>query len=73
MQAGMTPEQAIASATTVGAAVVGMSDQLGAIAPGYLADLCAVDGDPLRDIRAITQRVRWVMKGGNVVVDKRVR
>jgi imidazolonepropionase-like amidohydrolase len=48
-----------------------MSGQLGAIAPGYFADLVAVDGDPLSDIKVVIDNVRWVMKDGQVVVDKR--
>jgi imidazolonepropionase-like amidohydrolase len=43
---------------------------LGAIAPGYLADLVAVDGDPLADINVVLHNVKWVMKNGDVVVDK---
>jgi imidazolonepropionase-like amidohydrolase len=68
---GMTPAQAIATATTNGAALLGKSRELGAVAPGYLADIIAVEGDPLSDITAVTDRVRWVMKGGSVVVDRR--
>jgi imidazolonepropionase-like amidohydrolase len=41
------------------------------VAPGYFADLVAVDGDPLADIRVVIDGVRWVMKGGQVVVDRR--
>ena len=48
-----------------------MSSQLGAIAPGYFADLVAVEGDPLSDIKVVIDNVRWVMKDGQVVVDKR--
>jgi imidazolonepropionase-like amidohydrolase len=43
---------------------------LGAIAPGYFADIVAVEGDPLTNIEAVVRNVRWVMKGGVVVVDK---
>jgi imidazolonepropionase-like amidohydrolase len=68
---GMTPAQALATATTNAAALLGRDKELGAIAPGYFADIVAVDGDPLADIAAVTDRVRWVMKGGTVVVDKR--
>ena len=68
---GMTPAQALATATTNGAALLGMEKKLGAVAPGYFADIVAVEGDPLADIRVVTDRVRWVMKGGQVVVDKR--
>jgi imidazolonepropionase-like amidohydrolase len=71
VKAGLTPEQALATATTTAAALLDMQDRLGRIAPGYLADLVAVDGDPLKDINAVVSGVRWVMKDGIVVVDKR--
>ncbi len=71
VQAGMTPAQALAAATTNGAALLGKSNKLGRIAPGYFADIVAVEGDPLSDITVVQERVRWVMKGGAVVVDKR--
>jgi len=67
VQAGMTPEQALRTATTNGAILLGKEKELGAVAPGYYADLVAVEGDPLADIRAVTRQVRWVMKGGSVV------
>lgn len=70
VEAGMTPAEALRSATTVGASLLGMSDRIGAVAPGYYADFVAVDGDPLADIRAVTRRVVWVMKGGRVVVPR---
>ncbi|MEP6690822.1 MAG: amidohydrolase family protein [Gemmatimonadaceae bacterium] len=64
---GMTPAQAMATATTNAAALLGMEKKLGTVAPGYYADLIAVDGDPSADITSI-YRVVWVMKGGVVVV-----
>jgi imidazolonepropionase-like amidohydrolase len=67
---GMTPAQALATATTNGAALLGMEKKLGAVAPGFFADIVAVDGDPLADIHIVVDKVRWVMKGGSVVVDK---
>jgi len=67
---GMTPAQALATATVNGAALLGMEKSLGMIAPGYYADLVAVEGDPLSDIEVVISKVRWVMKGGVVVVDK---
>lgn len=70
-QIGMTPAQALATATTNGAALLGLEKKIGAVAPGYFADLVAVEGDPLADIRVVTDRVRWVMKGGQVVVNRR--
>ena len=67
---GMTPQQALATATTNAATLLGKENELGAIAPGYYADVVAVEGDPLADINAVINSVRWVMKGGAVVVDK---
>ena len=67
---GMTPAQALATATVNGAALLGMEKSLGMIAPGYYADIVAVEGDPLSDIEVVISKVRWVMKGGVVVVDK---
>jgi imidazolonepropionase-like amidohydrolase len=70
VKAGMTPAEALQTATTNAAVLLGMPDQLGAIAPGYFADIVAVEGDPLSDIQVAIDKVRWVMKGGQVVVDK---
>jgi imidazolonepropionase-like amidohydrolase len=70
VKAGMTPNEALASATTNAAALLGMENSLGAVAPGYFADIVAVEGDPLADIAVAIDHVRWVMKGGTVVVDK---
>jgi imidazolonepropionase-like amidohydrolase len=67
---GMTPEQALATATSNAAALLGKENDLGAIAPGYFADVVAVEGDPLADINVAINNVRWVMKGGATVVDK---
>jgi imidazolonepropionase-like amidohydrolase len=68
---GMTPLAALRSATTVAAEVLGKDDR-GSIAPGKLADLIAVPGDPLADITA-TERVQFVMQGGKVLKDERPR
>jgi imidazolonepropionase-like amidohydrolase len=70
VKAGMTPGEALKIATTNGAALLGKEKDLGAVAPGYFADLVAVEGDPLADIGVVLNHVRWVMKGGAVVVDK---
>jgi len=70
VRAGMSPGQALAAATSNGAAMLGMSRDLGAVAPGRYADIVAVEGDPLRGIAAVINGVRWVMKGGAVVVDR---
>jgi imidazolonepropionase-like amidohydrolase len=47
-----------------------MEKSLGSVAPGYFADMVAVQGDPLADVQVAIKNVRWVMKGGSVVVDK---
>jgi imidazolonepropionase-like amidohydrolase len=66
----MTPEQALATATINAAALLGKEKELGVIAPGYFADIVAVEGDPLRDVNVTIHNVRWVMKGGAIVADK---
>jgi imidazolonepropionase-like amidohydrolase len=63
---GMTPLQAIRSATLNASQLLGWTDRVGTIEPGKFADLIAVDGDPLKDV-ATLERVQWVMKGGEVV------
>jgi len=70
VKAGMTPEQALRTATTNAAELLGKEKELGAVAPGYFADLVAVEGDPLADINVSINNVRWVMKAGAVVTDK---
>ncbi|HWY07816.1 MAG TPA: amidohydrolase family protein [Candidatus Acidoferrales bacterium] len=70
VKAGMTPEQALRTATTNAAELLGKPTELGAVAPGYFADLVAVEGDPLSNIDVAIKNVRWVMKSGSVVVDK---
>jgi imidazolonepropionase-like amidohydrolase len=70
VKAGMTPEQALKTATANAADLLGKSGELGAVAPGYYADLVAVEGDPTADIAVAINHVKWVMKGGQTVVDK---
>jgi imidazolonepropionase-like amidohydrolase len=65
VQLGMTPAQAIQSATSSAADLLGWSDRVGSIQAGRYADIVAVDGDPLRDITEL-ERVKFVMKGGVV-------
>ncbi|MDH5822286.1 amidohydrolase family protein [Luteimonas sp. RD2P54] len=61
--AGLTPLEAIRTATVNAAAHLGLADQIGRLAPGMAADLIAVDGDPLEDVDVL-RRVRFVMKAG---------
>jgi imidazolonepropionase-like amidohydrolase len=68
---GMSPLEALRTATVHAADLLGKDDR-GVIAPGKLADLIAVPGDPLQDITA-TERVNWVMQGGKVIKDERPR
>ena len=70
VKAGMTPEQALKAATVNGAELLGQEKSLGALRAGYVADVVAVDGDPLADVQVAIEKVRWVMKAGEVVVDK---
>jgi imidazolonepropionase-like amidohydrolase len=65
VQYGMTPMQAIRSATSVAAALLNEQDRFGSIEPGKLADIVAVSGDPLKDIREL-EHVKFVMKGGEI-------
>jgi imidazolonepropionase-like amidohydrolase len=62
---GMTPMEAIQSATSVAAHYMGWDDRVGALAPGRFGDLIAVKGDPLQDIARL-QDVAAVVKGGLV-------
>jgi imidazolonepropionase-like amidohydrolase len=63
---GMSPMQAIQSATTVAADLMQRSGDVGSLTPGHYGDLIAVKGDPLKDI-TVLERVAHVMKGGEVV------
>lgn len=70
VELGMKPIDAIRSATSSAAEMLGMKGELGVIAPGALADVVAVAGDPLRDVKEL-ERVTFVMKGGAVFKDVR--
>ncbi|MDP1568737.1 MAG: amidohydrolase family protein [Vicinamibacterales bacterium] len=63
---GMTPLAVVRAATSVNARLFHLDDRLGRVAPGLLADLIAVDGDPTTDVTAL-RRVTMVMKGGKIV------
>lgn len=63
---GQDPMAAIVSATSLAAESLGLQKDIGTAAPGFEADLIAVEGDPLQDIRVL-KRVVWVMKGGRRV------
>ena len=62
---GQTPMAALVSANSLAAEAIGMSDRIGSLAPGYEADIIALDGDPLTDLTAV-RRVVFVMRGGVV-------
>jgi imidazolonepropionase-like amidohydrolase len=64
--AGLSPSATLIAATGGNARIFHIDDRLGAVKPGLLADLVAVEGDPMQDIAAV-EAVRWVMKGGQVV------
>jgi imidazolonepropionase-like amidohydrolase len=72
VEEGMTPMQAIRSATAAAAECIGWDRRVGAVEAGRFADLVAVSGDPLADITEL-ERVKWVMKGGRVVRDDLAR
>ena len=70
---GMTPMEAIVTATKNAGEALGMGEDLGTIEAGKIADVVAVDGDPLADIRVLQERkkIHLVMKEGEVYVDRR--
>ncbi len=63
VQNGLTPTEAVASATTVAAKTLGLEGEIGRIAPGYSADLIAVEGNPLENVRTL-EKIDWVMARG---------
>jgi imidazolonepropionase-like amidohydrolase len=67
-RAGMPPLEIIRAVTTNAADMLGWQDRIGGVEPGKFADLIAVTGDPLADIGEL-ERVRFVMKGGQVIRD----
>ena len=65
VKAGLTPMEAIKSATVNAADMLGRGDQIGTLEPGKSADMIAVEGDPLEDIRVL-EKIKWVMRAGRV-------
>jgi imidazolonepropionase-like amidohydrolase len=63
---GMTDREALASATTVAAEVIGLENEIGRLAPGFSADIIAVDGNPLEDV-TVLENVEWVMVRGRII------
>lgn len=63
---GLTDREALASATTVAAEILGMESEIGRITPGFSADIIAVDGNPLEDA-TVLENVDWVMVRGRVI------
>src|SRR6202171_6594461 len=71
VKAGMSPCAGLRTATPNPADPLAKPNELGAVAPGYFADLVALEGAPLSSIDVAIHNVRWVMKSGAVVVDRR--
>jgi imidazolonepropionase-like amidohydrolase len=69
-EAGMMPMEIIRAATRNGAELLGMLDRIGTLEPGKLADIIAVPGDPLKDVKAL-ERATFVMKGGAVIKNEK--
>jgi imidazolonepropionase-like amidohydrolase len=70
VKAGLTPTEALQTATTHGAELLGLSSEIGSLEPGKAADIIAVKGDPTEDINAM-KIVVFVMKAGQVLRDSR--
>jgi imidazolonepropionase-like amidohydrolase len=68
-EAGMTPLQIIQAATRSAAELLGMQDRIGTLEPGKFADIIAVPGDPLKDVKSL-EHAKFVMKGGAVAVNR---
>jgi imidazolonepropionase-like amidohydrolase len=69
---GMSPLDALRSATSINARVIHLEKQIGQVNPGYLADLIAVEGDPSQDISCI-RKIRFVMKGGVIYLERNTK
>lgn len=66
VDAGLTPREALASATTIAADVLDKEQEIGKIAPGFSADIIAVSGNPIEDVTTL-EKVNWVMVRGRVI------
>ncbi|MEO0872441.1 MAG: amidohydrolase family protein, partial [Pseudomonadota bacterium] len=66
VKGGMSQADALAAATTGAAAILGMEDEIGRLAPGFSADIIAVDGNPLKDV-TVLEDVDFVMVRGRVI------
>lgn len=66
---GMTPMAAIQAATSKAAEMLGMTGEIGVVAPRAYADIVAVSGDPLKDVKVL-ERVGFVMKDGKIYKDE---
>lgn len=69
VEAGMTPREAIVAATRTASELLGLEKEIGTLEPGKRADVVAVNTDPMNDVREL-ERVRFVMRGGVVVIKK---
>jgi imidazolonepropionase-like amidohydrolase len=69
VRCGMSPQQALVATTSSAAALMGLGDELGTLAPGMRADLVLLNGDPL-EVATLRERVRRVWKDGVLVVDE---
>jgi imidazolonepropionase-like amidohydrolase len=65
-EAGMTPIDALRAGTSMAAKMLRLDKKIGAIAPGYFADIDAIEADPTKDIHAL-RGIGFVMKGGDVI------
>ncbi|HDI52624.1 MAG TPA: amidohydrolase family protein, partial [Candidatus Bathyarchaeota archaeon] len=74
VEAGLKPMEAIVAATKTAAEAIGLGGRTGVLKPGMWADIIAVEGDPLSDIRVLQDksRIKMVMKGGVIEVDRGV-
>ena len=72
VKAGLSPLQAIVSATKIVSQTMMMDDKVGTLEPGKLADIVIVNGNPLDDISMLTkeERIGMVIKGGEIIIKR---